>query len=324
MASAILTMWVNPIYAASGTKITSVDIEIEADIEVGSFVGDEMIDVIVDSEKYSFDDYEVLNNEFEWLEELTPQIAITLSAKDGYYFALTKASSVQLKGGTYVSGKKENDSENLIITVNLTPLTESVGEVTEVVLREDGRATWPEAQGAGSYELRLYRGGVGVGMVYQETTELYYDYTKELKRAGEYYVKVRAINRINKENKSDWVESQWITITEAIAENIRNGVTTSTEMKQGAWSNDEYGWKYTYLDTNLDAVGVAVIDELWYFFDSLGYMQTGWVEINGYSYYFDTVDGTMLVNTTTPDGYRVGADGVWIPDSEVVAVSDSH
>ena len=45
-------------------------------------------------------------------------------------------------------------------------------------------------------------------------------------------------------------------------------------------------------------------------------MRTGWQMIDGKLYYFNTQsDGTMgrlFVNTTTPDGYVVGADGVVI------------
>lgn len=40
---------------------------------------------------------------------------------------------------------------------------------------------------------------------------------------------------------------------------------------------------------------------------------SSWKEIEGKQYYFGA-DGYMLVNTTTPDGYKVGADGAWIQD----------
>ena len=46
-------------------------------------------------------------------------------------------------------------------------------------------------------------------------------------------------------------------------------------------------------------------------------MYTGWHQIDGKWYYFHEIsDGTrghLLTNTTTPDGYQVGADGAWIP-----------
>lgn len=43
---------------------------------------------------------------------------------------------------------------------------------------------------------------------------------------------------------------------------------------------------------------------------------TGWNQIDGKWYYFSmeegSANGMLLKNTTTPDGYKVDADGVWI------------
>jgi glucan-binding YG repeat protein len=36
-----------------------------------------------------------------------------------------------------------------------------------------------------------------------------------------------------------------------------------------------------------------------------------WVQSGG-KYYYVGATGAMLVNTTTPDGYWVGADGAWV------------
>jgi len=47
-----------------------------------------------------------------------------------------------------------------------------------------------------------------------------------------------------------------------------------------------------------------------------GAMVTGWQQIDGRWYYFneksDGFCGTMLSNTTTPDGYTVDGSGAWI------------
>lgn len=114
----------------------------------------------------------------------------------------------------------------------------------------------------------------------------------------------------------------------------------------GQWQMNETGWWFR-LDDGSYAVnswqyvaynGVA----RWYRFDANGYickgwftdadghryylnpvsdglmgsMLTGWQQIDGIWYYFNTVsDGTqgaLLVNTTTPDGYNVDANGQWI------------
>ena len=54
----------------------------------------------------------------------------------------------------------------------------------------------------------------------------------------------------------------------------------------------------------------------WFYIDVNRGMLTGWQLLNNKWYYFNPVsDGTrgrLFVNTTTPDGYKVGADGAWI------------
>lgn len=114
--------------------------------------------------------------------------------------------------------------------------------------------------------------------------------------------------------------------------------------KSGQWILNETGWWYRYADgtypksqwTQLPWNGVNT----WYYFDDQGYMATGWKQdgnhiyylhpiadgnrgymytgwhlIDGKWYYFHTTSGSplgaMAVSTTTPDGYTVGADGVW-------------
>lgn len=88
-----------------------------------------------------------------------------------------------------------------------------------------------------------------------------------------------------------------------------------------------------------EQVGWEMVNGAWYAFGADGYakggfiqdyalggffyidinrgMLTGWQMIDGRWYYFNPVSdgsrGRMLTNITTPDGYQVGADGVWIP-----------
>lgn len=59
----------------------------------------------------------------------------------------------------------------------------------------------------------------------------------------------------------------------------------------GEWKQDQAGW--------------------WYQNDDGGYPISSWQDIDGKQYYFGS-DGYMLVNTTTPDGKQVGADGALV------------
>lgn len=114
----------------------------------------------------------------------------------------------------------------------------------------------------------------------------------------------------------------------------------------GTWQMNAVGWWYRYNDGTWPVNCWAYLDNgntnYWFHFDQEGYMQTGWfTDINGKIYYLNPVsDGTrgsmktgwqaidgkwyyfnptsdgykgaMYQNTTTPDGYTVGADGALI------------
>lgn len=61
----------------------------------------------------------------------------------------------------------------------------------------------------------------------------------------------------------------------------------------------------------------------WWYLNDDGSFAKGWQWIDGNqdgiaeSYYFDN-DGWCLMNTMTPDGYKVNANGAWVQDGNVV------
>ena len=114
----------------------------------------------------------------------------------------------------------------------------------------------------------------------------------------------------------------------------------------GAWVPGKQkvvpGWKvvsgrWKYLEQNGEYVKSKwlLLDNIWYHFDTNGYMQTGWLSlgntwyylessgamvagrwqwINGKCYYFDN-NGYMAANTWIGDSY-VDASGAWIPNKQ--------
>lgn len=72
-------------------------------------------------------------------------------------------------------------------------------------------------------------------------------------------------------------------------------VSMSMTAWAGEWKQDTTGW--------------------WYQNDNGSYPKNQWQEINGKQYYFGS-NGYMLSNTTTPDGYKVGADGAWMEGTQ--------
>ena len=69
-------------------------------------------------------------------------------------------------------------------------------------------------------------------------------------------------------------------------------------------------WYYLNTDGSMQ-IGWLLDKEKWYFLNEDGSMKTGWLQDNNKWYYLKQ-NGEMAVSETTPDGYQVGADGVWI------------
>lgn len=104
---------------------------------------------------------------------------------------------------------------------------------------------------------------------------------------------------------------------------------TNGDMLINRWLCDPESGRWYYLDENgamctgwiivdnvwylLDRNGAMctgwnLVNELWYLLGSNGAMLTGWQEIGG-KYYYMNANGECLMNTTTPDGHRVDANG---------------
>lgn len=309
LAGGLLILQADPVYAASRKKISTVKVTVESNILPGTSIGDEEIEIKTPSSgQYTYDYYEVLNTGSEWDETMVPEIKITLTAKEGYYFALRKKSQVTIKGATYVTAAKQNSSENLLITVKLPSLAESIGEMGEVTLTEGGYVYWDPVQGAGSYEMRIYRNGSAMNVTELVTSETMNNIQDKIRRAGDYSVKVRARNQVKQEKKTEWSESNIISLNAEQAKNIKDGKMPEKPIT-GEWRKTDDKWWYAYEDGTYPSDGWRQIDGKWYFFDTEGYMQTGWIEWEGKEYYCDQNTGAMLTNTVTPDGYYLDGNG---------------
>jgi len=304
----LLGLMAVPVFAATRKKINSLALNITSEIMPDTKYGDEEIAVEVRTGRCTVDYYEIMNNGFSWVDDDVPEITIYLNADDGYYFALTKASSVKLNGATYVKASKQDSSETLALTVKLPSLAESVGDQEEVTLVASGYAVWEEVRGAGSYEVRLYRNGVGMGATILTTNNTYYDFSSMMNRVGSYYVRVRPLNKLVPENKGEWTQSQVLTLDQAMVDAIKNGEAGGMPL-WGTWEHDGIGWWYRHANGSYTRNNWQEIKGNWYFFDENGYMNTGWIEWDGKMYYCNENTGAMMKSTTTPDGYILDADG---------------
>lgn len=86
----------------------------------------------------------------------------------------------------------------------------------------------------------------------------------------------------------------------------------------GQWIKDNKGWWYKYNKGWWPAAKWQEIDGKWYYFYADGYMAYNtWI-----GDYYVSASGAMLTNTTTPDGYRVGADGAWVRPAYNMSLSN--
>lgn len=293
--------------AFAKSKINSVSIKIETEIQPDTEYGTEEIEVSVKTGKCSFMDYEILNDDNEWSSDMVPKIQIILEADDDYYFpsSLT-ASKIKISGGTYVSAVRAESSTQLKITVTLPSLTSFVGEMKDVRLDQNGMASWEPVVGAAQYNVRLYRdgGSVNTAAVTKKTS---YDLSPAMLRSGTYYVRVRAINGVDENNKSEQMDSNSVGISEQTAALNKENNTS----KPGEWIQNITGWWYCHGDGSYTSSGWEKIHGSWYAFDEAGYMRTGWVTLDGSTYYFNPDNGAMMTNTTV-EGRVLGEEGVMI------------
>ena len=81
---------------------------------------------------------------------------------------------------------------------------------------------------------------------------------------------------------------------------------------QAMWKKNDTGWWYENANGSYPQSEWKKINGSWYYFGNDGYMlESQWIG----NYYVGT-NGAMLVNTTTPDGYKVDENGKWIEENK--------
>ena len=314
----LLVLMCGTAMASTRTEIESVSLYVESNIEAGDSYGD--VDVTCDDSGCSVDDVEITNEPKNgWDDGDKPKLRITLEAEDDYYFSsgLSK-SDVDLSGADGNVTSVTRKSSSLMVYVTLDSLDGSdsdSGYDLDVYGLEwdeaDGMASWDNSGDARKYEVRLYRNDNSVTSVLT-TSDTSYDFSGHITRSGDYMFKVRAV--YSSSEKGSWEESESWSVSSSEADDISAGRRTygsSGQNYSGAWLRDEVGWWYCNADKSYTINNWQYIDDRWYFFNTVGYMVTGWVQWNG-KWYYCGEDGAMLYNTTTPDGYYVDGDGVWV------------
>ncbi len=189
------------------------------------------------------------------------------------------------------------------------------------------KAEWDPAESSTRYKLQLYRTSTSNKVGNAVTTSgTKHDFSSAIsnKGTGTYFYIITPVK-----GGSDYaVVSEEIEIDSDMMTDIRSYLKERKEAQKAAamapgnphWVMNPNGtWQYLQNDGTYVKSNWAELDGKWYYFGSDALMKTGWQKIKNYWFYFGT-DGALWVNTTTPDGYTVNGDGVWIDPNTGSAV----
>ncbi|MEG1781448.1 MAG: hypothetical protein RR242_09095 [Clostridium sp.] len=291
--------------AATKNKISDIRLELSDHLIRGGAINEEELEFTTKSDEYAITEWQIENNGIIWEGNDIPRVTVRLETGDEKYFSVPR-EKIRVKGdfATVYSTSRE-DSQTLLITFNLQPMSKRVGQIEYAYLK-DKIATWSPAQGAVAYELYLVRDGDAVGSK-KTTTETTYDFGTAMLKDGEYYYRVRGVG--GKDSKpGNYLDS------EEFYRQVKDGTGTAQKLNNaerpvGTWIQNETGWWWQRQNGTWPANQWEFINNKWYFFNETGYMAKGWVLWKNLWYYLGP-DGDMWVNTQTPDGYTVNADGV--------------
>ena len=241
---------------------------------------------------------------------------MTLAAADGYKFKGVSKEDINLRN-VDATIKKVNtweSSTQLVVEFKLDSPGELVGNMEyDAATVSGGTVYWNPVQLAVNYEIRV-SGPNDATIEYLEGTS--YDLSPILTRKGEYRVRIYPVATLGKEG--DYAEV-YITVDDATAQaNVNNynvvdanTAPTYRTFKTG-WQGSDGNWTWRNTDGTMPQMQWIQDNGQWYYFGANKILiQNNWVQSKGKWYYMGP-SGAMLMNTYTPDGYFVGADGVWI------------
>ena len=137
------------------------------------------------------------------------------------------------------------------------------------------------------------------------------------KGVGTYSVEVRPDKNKEASATSDELEVDGAMLGR-IQGYVNTGMTTAQSAALDKWTQDAHGIWHLYRNGVLVVNDWALTNGRWYLFDAAGNMLTGWQQKNNKWYYLEPYgnneypQGALYVDTETPDGYRVNANGEYV------------
>lgn len=293
--------------AASKKKIETIRVNFEDNITRGGPIEVDEVEFTSSADQYAITEWEFENESLTWEAKDIPKVTVRFETTDDNYFSVSK-NKITVKGddATVYATKKEN-SQTLLVTFTLTPISKRVGTIDEAELHER-TATWSPADGALSYEVYLFRDARPVGSK-KVTTATSYDFGTAMQKDGEYYFRVRGIG-VEGSTPGIFLDSETNYYSANSAGETQQKVNNS-EISAGTWQADVNGFWWKRQNGTWPANAWELIDNKWYLFNEGGYRVNGWSCWNGLWYYLGP-EGDMWVSRQTPEGYMVDANGVMV------------
>ena len=316
-----------PAYAAS--YVNSVRIQLDIDLEDGDslphldigYTGDSGAEVEVpSSNRYDIRSARWTDDVDEVRIGRSYTLEVVLEAVNDYEFRSSySSSSVDVKGGTFVKAKRQ-DEDRLLVTLKTRPAEGTLQEPddawwesTRLSSSKLGVARWDKVDDA-AYDVYLCAGS---RVVHRETgiRTTSFDFYPYMTSAATYTFRVRAVPKDDEMDKyadaSEWVYSGDLTLdkehvsdgTKKDSPQNRPGQQTppSAPANEVGWIKSGDRWYFRYPDGTYLTDSWALIGNVWYLFDSLGAMQTGWQLRNGHYYYMNS-DGAMQTGWLLENG----------------------
>lgn len=323
VAATMGTLMTTTAFAAEQTKIENMQLDITSNIDEREDIDD--VVVKVGNSLVEVTDWEITNEpDEEWEEGEKPKLKIKVEITDddlAYFDSALEKEDIKITlKSTHTTSQEATVTKvtrsgkyKAYIYVTLPAVGDGIFDlaIPEIYWDEDSHyAYWEEAEDAKSYELKLYRNNKLLNSKVITTTADGYDFSEYFTEKGDYMYKVRAV--YNKTNKGEWEESDEIEITadDIYKPGIGSPALNATNIKNGSWVKDNNGWMWLNADRTWAKDGWKKINNKDYFFNTNGYMVTGWV-FNGGNWYYCSLNGDKVVNTTI-DGCKLDAKGVWV------------
>lgn len=237
---------------------------------------------------------------------------------------------------TYTLPATKNNPSGLTVTMGHKMINSSDSRYYPGII---GGKTGYTSKAGNTLVTAVEKDGVRLIAVVMKCKSTHYTDTKKLLDYGYELAEAGALSKDSGTDTAKASQTGTDTNTAKASQTGIGGTQTGTAGPSGpgvqtGWLQKGSVWYYIKSDGTRVANQWLTVNGLSYWFDSDGAMAKGWRQIGGIWYYLRSdgsmaknywcyvsqngkwfylgSDGAMLVNTTTPDGYQVDADGAWI------------